>query len=82
MLFYTIGVLIFFSIGFYLIIKNNTIPWIIIMYTIHLAIVSLILGWYSYIALFYYLDIEIPNKIKSIFIPSNTKFKNPLSADS
>ena len=52
------------------------------MYTIHLAIVSLILGWYSYIALFYYLDIEIPNKIKSIFIPSNTKFKNPLSADS
>ena len=63
-LFYYIGIFIFFTFGLYLILKYNTNPIIIIIYTTHLLFVSFLLGWYSYIALYYYFDGKITNKVK------------------
>jgi hypothetical protein len=47
-LLYCVGILIFYSLGMYFILKYNTNTSVIIIYSIHLMIVSILLGWYPY----------------------------------
>ena len=47
-LLYCFGILVFYSIGMYYILKYNTNTSIIIIYSIHLMIISVMLGWYPY----------------------------------
>lgn len=47
-LLYCLGILVFYTIGMYFILKYNTNISVIIIYSIHLMIVSVLLGWYPY----------------------------------
>jgi len=47
-LLYCFGILVFYTIGMYFILKYNTNTSVIIIYSIHLMIVSVLLGWYPY----------------------------------
>jgi len=51
---YLLGVIIFFLFGLYIIIRYNNNIIIITIYAIHLIVVSLIFGFYTYYLLYRY----------------------------
>ena len=59
-LLYCFGILVFYTIGMYYILKYNTNTSVIIIYSIHLMIVSVMLGWYPYFVFYQMINDQGP----------------------